>query len=343
VKVEDVLATLWKWFLRYRATVWFRVTYLIVLGLLLAQLSIYAFSGLACLILLLMPITTFIVPYSLGERKLRRLAVNAIPVFTIAILVAAAMSTQALLDQEQASPLHNDPTSPSAPGLNLTNGTVNPYRPPGPYTFRVKLTTAASAAPANFSVFLNLTVIRGLTVSERPSYNMTVDPANASADTRDGVWYEVQRDLTDSIHGFAFSVTDHRGNWTIAGPDLGPLTASGWAYYGLFLYLFSPFGLTDLSVIFLFAIVVYYMVVFLWWYSIRAREMRAKYGLRAGPRGGQVGGQAGGTTGAEKRKPEEEAERPKAGKATVFTCTNCGADVSEADAKCPKCGATFED
>jgi hypothetical protein len=337
VKQEDLPRLLRELFQKYRTTVWFRVTYLVVLGLLVAQLSILTVSAVACLVLLLMPITTFIVPYWLGERKLRRFAVNALPVFAIAILVAAAMSTQALLSQDQTAPLRNDPAFLSEGGLNLTDGNVTPYRgpPPGPFTFRVRLTTTASSLPENFSVFLNLTVIQGVppALFERPSYNMTVDPVNATSDTRGGVWYEVQRDLTDSIYGFAFSVTDRRGNWTTAGPDFGPLTASGWTYYGFFLYF------TALSLVFLAAFGLYYSIVFLWWYTTRAREARAKYGLPAGRRGSRVTG----AKGPEIFKTEAATGLPKAGKATAFTCTNCGADVSETDVKCPKCGATFED
>lgn len=313
---------------------WFRVTYLVVLGLLVAQLSLLTASPLSCLFVLLIPVTTFIVPYWLGERKIRRFLVNALPVFVIAIFVAAAMSTQALVSQDQPSALHNEPAFRSAQGLNLSEGIVTPYRapPPGPFTFRVKLTTTASSLPGNFSVFLNLTVIRGVSVVERPSFNMTVHPTNATSNTRTGVWYELQQNLSDAIYGFAFSVTDRRNNWTEAGPDFGPLTASGWSYYGFFLYF------TGLSLVFVLAFVFYYTFVFLWWFSARSREMRAKYGLPGGR-----GAAARGTEGGKDLKTEGSISTPTAGKAAAFTCTNCGADVSEDDAKCPKCGAAFED
>lgn len=327
------MAILQKGFRTYRATVWFRVTYLVVLGLLAAQLTILTASPLACLFVLLIPITTFIVPYWLGERKIRRFAVNAIPVFVIAILVAAAMSTQALISQGQPAPLHNEPSFRSAAGLNLSEGEVTPYRgaPPGPFTFRVKLTTAASSVPGNFNVSLNLTIIRGVGVTGRPSFAMAFDPANATSDTRDGVVFELTRDLDDSIYGFGFSVTDGR-NWTEAGPDFGPLTASGWAYYGFFLYF------TGLSLVFFSAFIVYYTLLFLWWFTLRSREVRAKYGIpgvRGAPARGPGSGKDLGTGDATKG--------PKAVKAAGFTCTNCGADVSAGDTKCPKCGATFED
>src|SRR5205823_3602961 len=179
---------------------------------------------------------------------------NGALVFMIAILVAAAMPTQAILAQSNAVPLRSFPDFRSAAGLNLTNGTVQPYRgvPGQTFTFRVNLTTAGNGTPDAFNVTLNLT----------------------------------------AVDGFAFTPTSYRMAYG-PGPISSPHTRNGtWA---------------------------------------RERVMRA--------------GRPAAKPETPPTKPErkEATERTKAGKAAAFTCTNCGADVSESDQKCPSCGAAFED
>ena len=331
---EELLVSFRTWFQKFRATVWFRITYLVLLGIIVAELYILTLSPLACLVVLLMPVSTFVVPYWLGERKLRRFAENLAVVFLIAIVLAAAMSTGALLAQKDSVPLQSFTDLSTSP-MALTNGTVNPYRaPPGTsFMFRVKLTTAANNAPDNFRVFLNLTVVQGINNFDRRPFPMTYLPGPGSSNnTKVGSWFVVNQTLGDSVYGYAFSVRDLGSNWTYAGPDLGPVTASGWTFYGFFLYV------TGLSQVTILALVTYFAILFLWWYTARAREARTKALTRASEK-------------SKAASPEDskESEKPaltfggKAAKATAFTCTNCGADVEETDAKCPKCGAAFED
>ena len=323
---QDILASLRTTFQKFRKTPWFRVTYLILLGLIVAQLYLLTASAIACVVILLMPVLAFVVPYWLGERKPRRLAVNALPIFLVAILIAGAMSTQALLAQDRAVPIQSFPNFRSSPTMALSNGTVTPYRgdPSQPFTFRVKLTTTVDGAPPeNFTVYLNLTIITGLTAFDRPSHPMVYSPGNGSSNnTKNGTWYVAQENLTDSIYGYGFAVKDQGSNWTAAGPDFGPLTAPGTTFYGFFLYV------TAFSMILPFTF--YFVILFMWWYTVRARQTRAR------TTGGEV------DIPKEKTKPKP-ARDEKAAKATAFTCTNCGADVGETDEKCPKCGAVFEE
>jgi len=328
VTSKDLLASLRRFIQKFRNTLWFRITYLVLLGVLVAQLYLLTATAIACLVILLMPVSVFVVPYWLGERRMRAFAGNAFLAFGIAILVAAAMSTQALLVQNEAVPIQSLDFQKSG-NMTLANGTVTPYHaaPSVPFTFRVNLTTARDGDPQNFSVFLNLTVVTGLGGFERPFYKMVYDPGNGSANnTRNGAWYVTRQNLTDSIYGYGFSVTDGDRNWTFAGPDFGPLTASGWTFYGFFVYF------TALSGVMLLAFVFYFGVLFMWWYTRRARAAR---GLRPA-RPADI------PKDRPKAGPSPESG-PKAAKAAAFTCTNCGADVSEGDDKCPKCGAVFED
>ena len=334
VKREEPLAILVKGFQTFRATRWFRITYLVLLGVIVAQLFVFTQSALVCLIVLLIPITVFIVPYWLGERKARNFAGNGFLVFLIAILVASAMSTQAALAQADAVPLRNFPGFHSAPGLNLSDGYVRPYHgtPGQSFTFRVNLTTSRDSTPQAYNVSLNLTALDGFTVSST-SYPMTYRPGpGSSSNPRNGTWYERNVTLAGSVYIYNFAVTDGSRNWTetvgefgLSG-TLGPITASGWAFYGFFLYLLVLNVYVTIEFLF------YIGIVFLFWYTRKARERM----IRAGP-------SARGTAPPPERVEKRTAGETRAAKAAAFTCTNCGADVTEADKKCPSCGAEFED
>src|SRR5207244_8415680 len=111
--------------------------------------------------------------------------------------------------------------------------------------------------PINCRVFPQQTVDRGINYFDLRHLPMTYLGANASSNnTKTGSWFVVNQTLGDSIYGYAFSVTDHRSNWTYAGPDLGPVTASGWTFYGFFLYV------TALSQVTILAVVTYFAILF---------------------------------------------------------------------------------
>ena len=80
---DELLAALGKRFQQFRKTPWFRITYLVLLGVIVSELYLLALSPLACVIILLIPVSIFVVPYWLGERKMTRFALNALVVFVI--------------------------------------------------------------------------------------------------------------------------------------------------------------------------------------------------------------------------------------------------------------------
>src|SRR5437773_2467327 len=220
----------------------------------------------------------------------------------------------------------------ASPTMALANGSVDPYQAPPStsFAFRVNLTTSQNGTPDGYRVYLNLTVVRGVNVAQS-SYRMAYSPGNFSAgNTRNGSWYEARlSNLTDAVYLYAFSVWDQGKNWTYTTVDFGPLTASGWVYFGFFIYLWS--ALSQVTIV---ALLAYFAILFLWWYTKRSREARMKTLARAGdlPKEEKKAG----------AKPESSSGG-KASKVAAFTCTNCGADVDESDTKCPKCGAVFED
>jgi len=333
VTSQEALARIWAKARAFRATPWFRVLYLLVLGGLVAELFVLTESALVCLILFLMPLSVFLIPYYFGERRMRHFALNALPVFVIATLLAGGMQAQVLLAQTGPVELSSAAVPFSAPTMALANGTVSPYRadPNQDFTFRVRLITPVDGNYSAYNVSLNLTVFDGVSRSQ-PSFPMAYSPGpNSSTNTRNGTWYVATLPLGGSIYGYAFSVTDNLGNWTYSTADYGPITASGTAFYGYFTYY------TGLSMTF--PVLFYFVILFMWWYTIRMRENRTRM-LGKEPL-------------IPKEKPsskpgDKPVDKPadpggKASKAAAFTCTNCGADVGEDDEKCPKCGAVFEE
>jgi len=330
VSPEKIPVRVWNLFLRFRKTPWFRVVYLVLLGVIVAYLLPFTAGGLGCLVIIVVPLAVFLVPYYLSERSVKRFALNALPVILIAVLVGGALSTNVLLSQADAVPLASTPGPFMSPTMALTNGTVVPYHadPPSEFTFRVELTTTVVRTPGNFSVFMNLTTITGLVAyatSDHPM-NFSAGPDSFS-NTSMGTWYETRVNLSGQIYGYGFSVWDKDRNWTFTNLDFGPLAAPVANFYGLFVYF------TAFSMILPFTF--YYVILFMWWYTVRARAQRTR----------TLGAEA--EIPKEKPKPKTEEAGPptgeKAAKAAAFTCTNCGADVDENDVKCPKCGAIFEE
>ncbi|TLZ89354.1 MAG: zinc ribbon domain-containing protein [Methanobacteriota archaeon] len=325
---ETFSVQLWNLLLRFRKTVWFRVTYLVLLGIIVSFLLVFTAGGLGCLVIIVAPLAVFLVPYYLGERSLKRFALNALPVILIAILLGGALQTSALYSQR--IPIESAPGPFMSPTMALSNGTVIPVQSDSPraFTFRVKLTSTVNATPDMFAVALNLTTVTGLNdypMSAHPMINITV-PGSFN-NTRLGTWFETSVNLSTSIYAYGFSVWDKDSNWTFTNVDIGPLTAPVTSYYGLFSY----FTIFSMILPFLF----YFIILFMWWYTVRQRATRTRM-LGAEP---QIP--------KEKPKPKVESVEPtkseKASKAAAFTCTNCGADVDESAEKCPKCGAVFEE
>src|SRR2546429_8593249 len=99
VNREELLASFKKWFQKFRATRYFRITYLLLLGAVVAQLYVLSRSTVFCLVVLLIPISIFVVPYWLGERKLNRFPGKGVRVFFCPFLLSPGGAAQGLFPE----------------------------------------------------------------------------------------------------------------------------------------------------------------------------------------------------------------------------------------------------
>ncbi len=321
-----------KLFTQFRKSVWFRVFYLAVLALVVVALFQWTTgpSALVCLGILLTPISVFVLPYYLGERRVKHFLLNAVPVFLAALLIVGVFQTNATVDV-QPFPLQSGVWTAPLPAISLWNGSVvhNDTAPASggqAFTYRVRVLTNASVNASRVSVFVNISSAP-LTAGSYAAIRMAKD---AGATNTNGTWYALTQTLGSDISAFFFYANDSSGHDALTIPILQPITAPWSAYYGFWVvYLAQAY--------FTIPIVFYLLIVFMVWYSARNRRLRQRMMST------ETLDKLEATKKAERAEPAKAGSDAKAAKATAFTCTNCGADVTEADAKCPKCGAVFED
>jgi len=335
-----------KMFLKFRQSRYFRPFYLGILALVVTGL--FAFTGgsqvTACLGILLIPTAVLVIPYWLGERSLKNFSVNALPVFAIALVFIAALQTNAMLNQGPpalTSGFDSATANRDLTTLTFWNGTVDPYRGGADqtYTFHVRLKAvnltsgAVVAPPSNLTISANVSQYNALLGSSAIVVPLQMDP---SQNATNGTWYVGEKVLPASVYGFYFWANDAAGNVTFSSFVLEPLNSPVESYYGFW----AVYTLFDL----IFPVSFYFIIVFMYWYTIRMRKMRERMVGRA--REEPLDLEKGSAKGKATEGKEAAAAEPVSGKtkkAAAFTCTNCGADVSDEDEKCPKCGAVFED
>ena len=340
-----------KLLLRFRKSRYFRPFYLAVLGIVV--LGLYWFTAGSqvtfCLGVLLIPAAALVIPYWLGERSLKNFAVNALPIFVIGLLLVAAFQTGALLSQgPPVLTSGNDPATANAdlPHFSFWNGTVEPDRGGAgqnfPFLGGPKVVTATGAVvppQANLTVTANLSQSSDGISGTPITLTMHVDPSRGN--TSNGTWYAAQRALPASVYLFWFWANDtNMSNSVASNYVLSPLNAP-WGTYYYFWTVYTVFN-------FIFPVSFYFIIVFMYWYTVRMRKMRERMMDKA--RGEKLDFEKDKSkkegTGEKEDEAKTAATAPaseKTKKAAAFTCTNCGADVSEDDTKCPKCGAVFED
>jgi predicted RNA-binding Zn-ribbon protein involved in translation (DUF1610 family) len=344
--VDLSLPEIQKKFQAFRKTKWFRGLLLVVLGFIAAGLFSLTGGGTigACLGIILIPVSTFVIPYWLGERSLKTLAINIVPVFVIAIVIISAMQTQSIVAQGRPALTSGvDPATPNAslPALTLWNGTVDPYGAPSSnqiYVFHVRLKLAANVSANRTTVYVNVSQFSGFSRTDA-FYPMQVD-----TNTTNGTWYVVSESLPPGIYGFYFSANSTpvwtSANSTFSSAVFAPVSAPWTDWYGFWL-LYVAYEM-------IFPVSFYFIILFMYWYTVRTRRTRARLLETAQKKKAASREEAPKETAKDASVGAGETSKSEAGvettkKAALFTCTNCGADVTEDDEKCPKCGAVFED
>ncbi|HYM41027.1 MAG TPA: zinc ribbon domain-containing protein [Thermoplasmata archaeon] len=326
----------------FRKTEWFNVLLVIVLGL--VAVGLFQFTTIGgigvCLGIILPPVTVFVIPYWLGERRMKRLALYIVPVLVIALILIAALQTQAVVGQGKPNLSSGvDPATPAArlPAITLWNGTVDPFNAPSAnatYAFHVRLKQGPGANLSRASVYLNMSELAGLSDNLLSPIPMVKD---SSRNATNGTWYVAWRPLDTNVYAFQFFASDGRGNQTFSSPVLAPVLAPWSNFYGIWLVSIGEFMIYPASF--------YFVILFMYWYTIRTRRLRERMIQARGEKldlkkeGAKEGEVAVKDATAKPPAPTREKSR----KVAAFTCTNCGADVTDADTKCPKCGAVFED
>ena len=301
---------------KFRKTLYFRILILVLISLLSVLLLLSA--ALACLSLILIPLLIFLIPNWFGERSVKRHAVNGVIFLLLATpLYAGTLTSQVFYVQQQDQAADTLPNTNVVAAAQLHEGRVNPFRGPAEaiFNFTVNMTSTDPSAPG-FSVVTQVASYSGLS-DVRSFYNMSVDRARSPVvNYSRGVYYYVNTTgLTADVHQFDFLVvTGNASNpqssdiVVLTRGSLGPFVADFWAHFGFFFYRgFFQFA---------FLVFGFFLILLIYWWTRKARQVR---GVQDG---------------------KAEAKRAEGG--GEFTCTNCGADVSEEATKCPTCGAVFE-
>lgn len=289
---------------KFRGTVYFRLLYLVLVAL-LGALSLA--TTIACFAVLIIPVLTLLVPHWFGERRTKHHALNGAFVMVMATLLFAALVTPSYMAQGEFV-LNAEGTN-----VNLTDGIVRPFRPspgPGNFTFTITMWTNATNV-ANLSVEVRVLSLVGFDVTTQ---NVTmIHPASGNGTLSNGVFGDGERfyavvPLQPYAHSYNFAVTNLTTSKVLARTlgVPGPFHAPYATYFSLWLFN----GFFNMILI----IVGFYLLLMIYWWTRKARDLRGPR-LDRGRKRDEGGGE--------------------------YTCTNCGGDVSEADAKCPNCGAEF--
>lgn len=283
-------------FKRFMKTKWFRILFLALLSTLSSLILVY----MGCFANIFVPIFMFAIPFWLREKSIKRYLINGLVVAVISIFLTTLIFTAAVLSADSRTL-----DDANVGTVTLSGGTVTPYKASGSTNFRFtvvyKNTATVSASDVNVSVR-----VYDYGAQSNRSYPMT---GNTTGLVLNGWKYYANVPLTEGIYFFGFEsqTAGTRTNMTTGLPLIGPLNAPWPSYYWFFLPYWVEGVILPISM--------YYIIVGLYWWTERARQMR-------------------GPTPQRPARIEENGE---------FECTNCGATVPEDATKCPKCGAIFEE
>lgn len=289
---------------KFRGTIYFRIAYLLLVSL-LGALSLA--TTIACFAFLILPVLTLLVPHWFGERRVKQHALNGVFVMAVATLLFAALITPSYMAQDEFV-LDRQGTR-----VSVSDGIVRPFRAnsgPGDFNFTITMWSNDTDA-GNFSVRVRVLSLVGFDVANDTadmvrdvSGNGTLFDGSLANGER---FFAVVR-LEPYAHSYSFQAFN-RTSGTILVATLGvpgPFNAPYSTYFSL--WLFNGF----FNIVWILA--GFYLLLLIYWWTRKAREVRGT-------------------------RPDRGRKRDEGG--GEYTCTNCGGDVSEADTKCPNCGAEF--
>ncbi|MCK5038422.1 MAG: zinc ribbon domain-containing protein [Thermoplasmata archaeon] len=281
---------------------------------------------------------TFLLFYIFGMRDFKYMLLFGISIFLISgslvyIMVLSDTYDQPIPETGRSSIVRNwglataveledgryTPTDSSYWYYLEHDGEVSPYKDLAGSTYMFNV-TIYSNAPANSSILqdpdVRVSYARELWWD---SHDVDMVEVNSS-DTNylDGKEFEATAVIdTEAIYHHWYALVFDDTN-TISSLNTtfirGPLVGEQSSLYGTYAWVGALNTFCNTGMLF-------FIIVLLYWWMGKAKEQRKQWDFSDDDRDTRAF-----------KKPE-----------AVFSCTKCGADVTDDDDKCPKCGASFED
>jgi hypothetical protein len=292
-------------FLALKGHKWKAAVYLPMMVILTTFFSLGG-TALVCFIPILVTVVLFGVPYWLGERRIRTMALVGLAVVLLSSVLLAAISLGGAYDLPTALQSSNE----EYPVLYA--GRVEPKMGDAGTLFTYTVWVQMPEDPADVTVYVNVTSISDFSFTSNPRVMAAVD--SGDTDLSNGKAYELRTTLDPGRHFFHFAA-EVNGTWTETStydPVFGEIVET----YGPVNQAPESFFVFALTIFFLRVLLVaalFYLVLLMYWWVKRGWTMR------------------------EGRR--KELVRVKG----AYECTNCGGDVPEDAEVCPACGATFEE
>jgi len=289
---------------KFRRTPYFRMLYLSLVALLAAVLLPTTLFVLGCLTILVIPLLVLLVPHFFGERRVRNHAVNGLVAIILTSILYTAIAVPDVTGRVQVG------QSWDGERADIAEGLVTPFRGAASASFNFTV-NVTSDDPQRSQFFVRLQVADQVGLGDfRRNYTMT--PLAGDNLTDGSAEYYATITLAPVFHVFNFQVWGPvNGTMTVLTETLGsvgPFNAPYEAYLSVIWVRAVYFMVVFIGMGF-------YLILMIYWWIAKAKQVR---GTRAPP------------------------ERKRAEGGGEFTCTNCGGDVGEEDAKCANCGAVFD-
>jgi hypothetical protein len=300
-------------FEKLKESKWVVPTYIVLVILTTVGVS---FLG-QCLATILIPVFMFVIPYYMGEKRLRFFALLGV------IVIFAGSVFLGLIYTEDARSYQVIEQESSDENNTITGGTITPGfgTADTPFRYTVTITTNETDL-SRIHVYVNITdSVEHNSQSEITRYDLQ-ESDSLDTNASDGKEYFVVAQLPEGIHFFHYAVSIN-GTWydtlyfdPLSNSHLkalGPINAT-------FGTIFSLYFQTIL-IWMVFTTILYFIFVMMYWWLGKAKIERTKW---------------------DERLREAGELEPTEAKIPEFECTNCGRPVHDDAIRCPHCGAIFE-